>query len=101
MGVTKRIYLLSVIMSAVFLFTACGKAKKDDIANDLKRNAGMETSDGNVVEEDEASEIPDTISYVVMSGEGRQMLMPKYMLMVMVLFLRSQLRNVKTRMNLS
>ena len=68
MGVTKRIYLLSVIMSAVFLFTACGKAKKDDIANDLKTNAGMETSDGNAVEEDEVSEIPDEISYVVMSG---------------------------------
>lgn len=63
----KRIYLLSIIMSAVFLFTACGKATKDDIANDLKENAGIVASDGNAVE-DEVSEIPDTISYVVMSG---------------------------------
>lgn len=63
----KRIYLLSVIMSAVFLFTACGTAKKEDIANDLKENAGIEASDGNAAE-DEVSEIPDTISYEVMSG---------------------------------
>ncbi len=48
----KRIYLLSVIMSAVFLFTACGKATKDDIANDLKENAGIVASDGNAVEEE-------------------------------------------------
>ncbi|MDE5872973.1 MAG: hypothetical protein K2H07_03580, partial [Lachnospiraceae bacterium] len=62
----KRIYLLSVIMSAVFLFTACGKATKDDIANDLRENAGIVASDGNAVEE-EVSEIPDTISYVVVA----------------------------------
>ncbi|MDE6025646.1 MAG: hypothetical protein K2G45_09345 [Lachnospiraceae bacterium] len=64
----KRIYCSIVILSLVVLFTACGKAKKDDIANDLKENAGMEASGGNAVEKDVASEIPDTISYVVESG---------------------------------
>ncbi|MDE6025645.1 MAG: hypothetical protein K2G45_09340 [Lachnospiraceae bacterium] len=71
MKFTKRIYLLCVIMSAIFLFTACGKAKKDDIANDLKENAGMEASDGNAVEKEEATENneeTDTISYVVEEG---------------------------------
>ena len=64
----KRIYLLSMIMGAILLFTACGKATKEDIANDLNANAGIVASDGNAVEEDKVSEIPDTISYVVVAG---------------------------------
>ncbi|MDE6025647.1 MAG: hypothetical protein K2G45_09350 [Lachnospiraceae bacterium] len=64
----RRIHTSIIILSLVVLFTSCGKAKKDDIANDLKENAGMEASGGNAVEKDVASEIPDTISYVVESG---------------------------------
>lgn len=63
----KRICLLSLIMSAVFLFAACEKAKKDEIANDLEALAGTDTSDDEV-EKGEVSKIPDTMSCTVTSG---------------------------------
>ncbi len=56
------------ILSIMFLFSACGKAKKDDIANDLWGNAGMDASVGNATEEGKVNEIPDTIAYMVEVG---------------------------------
>lgn len=67
MKVIKRIYLLSLIISAVFLFAACEKAKKDEIANDLEALAGTDTSDDEV-EKGEVSKVPDTMSCTVTSG---------------------------------
>lgn len=63
-----RVVASVAILSIMFLFSACGKTKKDDIANDLRENAGMDASAGNATEESQINEIPDTIAYMVEVG---------------------------------
>lgn len=62
----KGLYLFSFI-SALFLLIACKKAEKD-IADDLKTITDTEITDEAVTEKDEVGEIPNTISYTVVSG---------------------------------
>ncbi len=71
----KKVCKSVIILGMVALLTACGKAKKDDIAEELKGNAGLEASAGNAENTENAGnhtgsdEVPDTISYVV-EGNG-------------------------------
>ncbi|MCM1272656.1 MAG: hypothetical protein NC225_10015 [Clostridium sp.] len=68
MEVVKKVCKSVIIFGMAVLLSACGKANKDDIAYDLKENAGMEAGDGNAAEESDGNEIPDTISYTVEAG---------------------------------
>ncbi|MDE6025844.1 MAG: hypothetical protein K2G45_10370 [Lachnospiraceae bacterium] len=70
MKMVKKIYVSVIILSAMLLCTACGKAKRDDIADELKGNLGVDISDDDSVTQNEADEIPDNISYAV-NVEGR------------------------------
>ncbi|MDE6025841.1 MAG: hypothetical protein K2G45_10355 [Lachnospiraceae bacterium] len=65
MKFVKKIYTFMIVLSAMVLFTACGKAKREDIADDLKGNLGMDASAGDVGKENETDGIPDNISYAV------------------------------------
>lgn len=67
MKLKKGCICSALLISAFFLLTACEKVKKDEIANELEAIAGTDTSDDNAVEKDAVSEIPDTISYSVVS----------------------------------
>lgn len=57
-----------VIFSVMVLLTACGNPKKDDIADDLRQNAGQDASAGNAVKNSGTDEIPENVSYVIEVG---------------------------------
>ncbi|MDE6025556.1 MAG: hypothetical protein K2G45_08890 [Lachnospiraceae bacterium] len=64
----RRIRTGIIILSSMVLFTSCGKAKKDSIADDLKENVGVEASIGDAEKQNETDEIPENISYTVEVG---------------------------------
>ncbi|MCM1272045.1 MAG: DUF6034 family protein [Clostridium sp.] len=72
MKVVKKVCKPMMILGMAVLLTGCGKAKQDDIAEELKGNAGIEASAENTEGTErntDPDEVPDTISYVV-EGNG-------------------------------
>ncbi|MDE6025557.1 MAG: germination protein YpeB [Lachnospiraceae bacterium] len=57
-----------ISLSLMLSFTACEKAKKDTIADDLKENVGVEASAGDTKQRHEIDEVPDKISYTLEAG---------------------------------
>ncbi|MDE6025558.1 MAG: hypothetical protein K2G45_08900 [Lachnospiraceae bacterium] len=57
-----------ISLSLMLSFTACEKAKKDNIADDLKENVGVEASVSDAENQNATDEIPENISYTVEVG---------------------------------
>ncbi|MDE6025262.1 MAG: hypothetical protein K2G45_07410 [Lachnospiraceae bacterium] len=68
MKITKKIYVGITILSAMFLFSSCGKEKKDNIEDDLRENVGVDASVSDTEKKNETDEIPENISYTVEVG---------------------------------
>ncbi|MDE6025263.1 MAG: hypothetical protein K2G45_07415 [Lachnospiraceae bacterium] len=68
MKITKKVYVGITILSAMFLFSSCGKAKKDNIEDDLRENFGVDASVSDTEKANETDEIPENISYTVEVG---------------------------------
>ncbi len=65
---TKKVYVGVAILSTMLLFSSCGKAKKDDIEEDLREDFGVSASVSNTEEKSETDEVPENISYTVEVG---------------------------------